>query len=116
VDHGNSLGSLPLFDPPHHDSCVLIYESIQALIFVTRSRSWSFVERPGFLLVFAFLVAQLVSPSESSFTPYCHVVFLGFVFLTLCHVSVYVPCLFMCICCEIAAKASTDDVPTYQDC
>jgi H+-transporting ATPase len=32
----------------------------QALIFVTRSRSWSFVERPGFLLVFAFLVAQLV--------------------------------------------------------
>ena len=25
-------------------------------------------------------------------------------------------CLFMCICCEIAAKASTDAVPTYQDC
>lgn len=33
----------------------------QALIFVTRSRSWSFVERPGFLLVFAFFVAQLVA-------------------------------------------------------
>lgn len=33
----------------------------QALIFVTRSRSWSFVERPGMLLVVAFLVAQLVS-------------------------------------------------------
>uniref|UniRef100_A0A453H3P7 Plasma membrane ATPase n=1 Tax=Aegilops tauschii subsp. strangulata TaxID=200361 RepID=A0A453H3P7_AEGTS len=33
----------------------------QALIFVTRSRSWSFVERPGFLLVFAFLVAQLIA-------------------------------------------------------
>ena len=32
----------------------------QALIFVTRSRSWSFVERPGFLLVIAFLIAQLV--------------------------------------------------------
>lgn len=32
----------------------------QALIFVTRSRSWSFVERPGYLLVFAFIVAQLV--------------------------------------------------------
>jgi H+-transporting ATPase len=32
----------------------------QALIFVTRSRSWSFAERPGFLLVFAFFVAQLV--------------------------------------------------------
>ncbi|CAN6828959.1 unnamed protein product [Brassica oleracea] len=33
----------------------------QALIFVTRSRSWSFVERPGFLLVIAFLFAQLVA-------------------------------------------------------
>ncbi|KAJ8513017.1 hypothetical protein OPV22_003451 [Ensete ventricosum] len=33
----------------------------QALIFVTRSRSWSFVERPGFLLVTAFLVAQLIA-------------------------------------------------------
>ena len=32
----------------------------QALIFVTRSRSWSFVECPGFLLVIAFLAAQLV--------------------------------------------------------
>jgi len=32
----------------------------QALIFVTRSRSWSFVERPGLLLVTAFLIAQLV--------------------------------------------------------
>ena len=33
----------------------------QALIFVTRSRGWSYVERPGLLLVFAFVVAQLVS-------------------------------------------------------
>ncbi|XP_016578331.1 plasma membrane ATPase 1 isoform X1 [Capsicum annuum] len=33
----------------------------QALIFVTRSRSWSFVERPGLLLVIAFLIAQLVA-------------------------------------------------------
>ncbi|KAI4377297.1 hypothetical protein MLD38_014952 [Melastoma candidum] len=33
----------------------------QALIFVTRSRSWSFVERPGFLLVAAFIIAQLVA-------------------------------------------------------
>ncbi|KAI4992295.1 hypothetical protein ZWY2020_051712 [Hordeum vulgare] len=33
----------------------------QALIFVTRSRSWSFAERPGFLLVFAFFVAQLIA-------------------------------------------------------
>lgn len=33
----------------------------QALIFVTRSRSWSFLERPGLLLVSAFLIAQLVA-------------------------------------------------------
>uniref|UniRef100_A0A5B6YYE2 Plasma membrane ATPase n=1 Tax=Davidia involucrata TaxID=16924 RepID=A0A5B6YYE2_DAVIN len=33
----------------------------QALIFVTRSRSWSYVERPGLLLVTAFFVAQLVA-------------------------------------------------------
>ncbi|XVF16569.1 hypothetical protein REPUB_Repub10bG0043300 [Reevesia pubescens] len=33
----------------------------QALIFVTRARSWSFVERPGLLLVIAFIVAQLIA-------------------------------------------------------
>ncbi|XVF48170.1 hypothetical protein PTKIN_Ptkin03bG0169400 [Pterospermum kingtungense] len=33
----------------------------QALIFVTRSRSWSYVERPGLLLVSAFIIAQLVA-------------------------------------------------------
>ncbi|XWS26095.1 hypothetical protein CRYUN_Cryun26dG0001500 [Craigia yunnanensis] len=33
----------------------------QALIFVTRSRSWSYFERPGLLLVSAFIVAQLTA-------------------------------------------------------
>ncbi|KAL2933035.1 ATPase 10 plasma membrane-type [Bienertia sinuspersici] len=33
----------------------------QALIFVTRSQSWSFLERPGVLLLSAFVVAQLVA-------------------------------------------------------
>ncbi|KAK4488874.1 hypothetical protein RD792_004664 [Penstemon davidsonii] len=33
----------------------------QALIFVTRSRSWSYVERPGLLLLAAFFIAQLVA-------------------------------------------------------
>ncbi|KAK4780963.1 hypothetical protein SAY87_017069 [Trapa incisa] len=33
----------------------------QALIFVTRSQSWSFLERPGTLLMCAFVVAQLVA-------------------------------------------------------
>ncbi|GKV20571.1 hypothetical protein SLEP1_g30671 [Rubroshorea leprosula] len=33
----------------------------QALIFVTRSRSWSYAERPGLLLMSAFIIAQLVA-------------------------------------------------------
>ncbi|XP_042399930.1 plasma membrane ATPase-like [Zingiber officinale] len=33
----------------------------QALIFITRSRSWFFVECPGFLLVGAFIIAQLIA-------------------------------------------------------
>ncbi|XP_073222607.1 ATPase 10, plasma membrane-type isoform X2 [Cicer arietinum] len=33
----------------------------QALIFVTRSRGWSFLERPGTLLMCAFVIAQLVA-------------------------------------------------------
>lgn len=37
----------------------------QALIFVTRARSWSFVERPGLLLVGAFVIAQLVSDCQT---------------------------------------------------
>ncbi|KAI3861790.1 hypothetical protein MKW92_026799, partial [Papaver armeniacum] len=49
-------------DSPHEmTSALYLQVSIvsQALIFVTRSRSWSYTERPGFLLGFAFLVAQL---------------------------------------------------------
>ncbi|KHN31888.1 ATPase 9, plasma membrane-type [Glycine soja] len=33
----------------------------QALIFVTRSRSWSYVERPGMFLLVAFFIAQLIA-------------------------------------------------------
>ncbi|XP_071742205.1 ATPase 9, plasma membrane-type-like [Rutidosis leptorrhynchoides] len=33
----------------------------QALIFVTRSQSWSFLERPGFLLMLAFALAQILA-------------------------------------------------------
>jgi H+-transporting ATPase len=44
----------------------------QALIFVTRSRSWCFTERPGFLLCAAFVIAQMVSRATSmhAFPPY----------------------------------------------
>lgn len=33
----------------------------QALIFITRSHGWFFMERPSFALMFAFCIAQLVS-------------------------------------------------------
>ena len=47
-------------------SAVYLQVSIisQALIFVTRSQSWSFLERPGILLMCAFVVAQLVSCAQ----------------------------------------------------
>ncbi|KAJ4761302.1 Plasma membrane ATPase [Rhynchospora pubera] len=44
-------------------SAVYLQVSIvsQALIFVTRSRSLSYFERPGFFLVIAFIIAQLIA-------------------------------------------------------
>lgn len=44
-------------------SAVYLQVSIisQALIFVTRSTSWSYTERPGFLLCVAFILAQLLA-------------------------------------------------------
>ncbi|GAB4854548.1 Plasma membrane ATPase 4 [Ancistrocladus abbreviatus] len=57
--HVKSLSNSP------HKMMAALYLQVsivsQALIFVTRSRSWSYVERPGLLLVFAFIVAQLVA-------------------------------------------------------
>ncbi|XP_024021501.1 LOW QUALITY PROTEIN: ATPase 10, plasma membrane-type [Morus notabilis] len=44
----------------------------QALIFVTRSQSWSFLERPGVLLMCAFVVAQLAATSVAV---YAHISF-----------------------------------------
>nr|ALG65256.1 H+-ATPase-like protein [Cymbidium hybrid cultivar] len=48
-----------------HEMMAALYLQVsivsQALIFVTRSRSWSFLERPGLLLVSAFIIAQLVA-------------------------------------------------------
>ncbi|XP_075506059.1 plasma membrane ATPase 4-like isoform X2 [Primulina tabacum] len=38
----------------------------QALIFVTRSRSWSFAERPGMFLLGAFIIAQLTAFTTKS--------------------------------------------------
>ncbi|KAL5974026.1 hypothetical protein ACLOJK_030688, partial [Asimina triloba] len=58
------FGVRPLREKNHEMmSALYLQVSIvsQALIFVTRSRSWSFVERPGLLLVSAFIIAQLVA-------------------------------------------------------
>lgn len=59
----------PLRDSPQELMAALYLQvSIisQALIFVTRSRSWSFMERPGLLLVGAFIIAQLVRETLKS--------------------------------------------------
>ncbi|XP_020580364.1 plasma membrane ATPase [Phalaenopsis equestris] len=49
----------------NHEMMAALYLQVsivsQALIFVTRSRSWFFIERPGLLLVSAFIIAQLVA-------------------------------------------------------
>jgi len=60
----NKFGVRPIKDSPHElTSALYLQVSIvsQALIFVTRSRSWSFVERPGLLLMTAFIIAQLIA-------------------------------------------------------
>ena len=60
----NTFGVKSISDSPDELTAALYLQvSIvsQALIFVTRSRSWSFLERPGFMLMFAFLAAQLVA-------------------------------------------------------
>lgn len=57
------FGVRPIKDSPKEMMAALYLQvSIvsQALIFVTRSRSWSYVERPGMLLMGAFVIAQLV--------------------------------------------------------
>ncbi|ESW11044.1 hypothetical protein PHAVU_009G260800 [Phaseolus vulgaris] len=57
--HVTSLAS----DSEKVSSAVYLQVSIisQALIFVTRSFGWSFLERPGVLLMCAFVIAQLVA-------------------------------------------------------
>ncbi|XP_008228760.1 PREDICTED: ATPase 9, plasma membrane-type [Prunus mume] len=48
---------------PELTAAVYLQVSIvsQALIFVTRSQGWSYIERPGLMLVGAFLIAQLIA-------------------------------------------------------
>ncbi|KAB1204240.1 Plasma membrane ATPase 4 [Morella rubra] len=49
----------------HHEMTAALYLQVsivsQALIFVTRSRGWSYMERPGVLLLSAFFIAQLIA-------------------------------------------------------
>ncbi|KAF1881839.1 hypothetical protein Lal_00042552 [Lupinus albus] len=58
------FGVRPIHDSPYEMTAALYLQVStvsQALIFVTRSRSWSFVERPGMLLMGAFVIAQLIA-------------------------------------------------------
>ncbi|WZZ62225.1 hypothetical protein YC2023_062332 [Brassica napus] len=60
----NMFGVRPLSQSPEQIMAALYLQvsiSGQALIFVTRSRSWSYVESPGLLLLGAFFIAQLVA-------------------------------------------------------
>ncbi|KAJ4890684.1 H(+)-ATPase 5 [Raphanus sativus] len=60
----NMFGVRPLSQRPEQMMAALYLQvsiTSQALIFVTRSRSWSYVEPPGLLLLGAFLMAQLVA-------------------------------------------------------
>ncbi|KAG6424502.1 hypothetical protein SASPL_114920 [Salvia splendens] len=60
----DKFGVRPIKGDYHElNSAIYLQVSIvsQALIFVTRSRSWSYIERPGLLLVFAFLAAQMIA-------------------------------------------------------
>ncbi|CAI0376445.1 unnamed protein product [Linum tenue] len=64
LDGDDKFHVRPLHDRPEQMmSALYLQVSIvsQALIFVTRSRSWSFVEIPGKLLLVAFMVAQLIA-------------------------------------------------------
>jgi H+-transporting ATPase len=58
-------GNEPLSTIRYKERVAVIYLQVsiisQALIFVTRSQTFSWLERPGLLLVFAFLLAQLIA-------------------------------------------------------
>ncbi|KAK7270632.1 hypothetical protein RJT34_25937 [Clitoria ternatea] len=60
----DKFGVRPIRDD-HNELTAAVYLQVsiisQALIFVTRSRSWSYVERPGLFLVVAFFIAQLIA-------------------------------------------------------
>uniref|UniRef100_J3KVD0 P-type H(+)-exporting transporter n=1 Tax=Oryza brachyantha TaxID=4533 RepID=J3KVD0_ORYBR len=59
----NTFHVKPLLEKDEMMSALYLQVSIisQALIFVTRSRSWCFAERPGMLLCVAFAIAQIVA-------------------------------------------------------
>lgn len=60
-----SMFYVPTISHSNHKEIAVIYMQIsvisQALIFVIRAHSWSFLERPGIFLFLAFLIAQLTA-------------------------------------------------------
>ncbi|CAF1421015.1 unnamed protein product [Rotaria magnacalcarata] len=63
IVYGNSSSSYPGWNDPVLHSVIYLQVSTisQALIFVTRSHGFFFMERPSIILVVAFMVAQLVA-------------------------------------------------------
>ncbi|RVX15592.1 ATPase 11, plasma membrane-type [Vitis vinifera] len=63
--HHYNLSDEKTHDHLHAQLASAVYLQVstisQALIFVTRSRGWSFMDRPGLALVAAFIIAQLVA-------------------------------------------------------
>ncbi|KAH6789599.1 H[+]-ATPase 7 [Perilla frutescens var. frutescens] len=63
--HHLNMSNASQADPLNEMMASAVYLQVstisQALIFVTRSRGFSFLERPGLLLVTAFVIAQLVA-------------------------------------------------------
>jgi H+-transporting ATPase len=105
VFHVESLQETAQDDVQKLASAMYLQVSIisQALIFVTRSRSWSFVERPGLLLVFAFLAAQLVSDLSSVLHRWASGTFILCVLAGLmpCLLTLLADCYFNCCICEL---------------
>ncbi len=61
----DKFGVSNITEPNDYELHMIIYLQVaqisQALIFITRSHSWFFVERPSTALIFAFCLAQLIS-------------------------------------------------------
>lgn len=100
VSLNNPPGSINHNDPKLHTIVYLQVAIIsQALIFVTRSHGFFFMERPSYALMIAFCLAQLVSSIIAGFAnwgfTYIQKIsagWIGIVWVWVCLLLVYAPC------------------------